>query len=124
MSSVTTLVEIPLDKRLDQISPERCARGNLYACEDVSRRQVLLIAQKISNLKAGIEELFPSETPAESSLFDASANKHRKGKTGAWAVHRLEPEEVRPFLAERRKFFTRTVIAATNPSAWRLEPVV
>ena len=32
------------------------------------------------------------ETPATSSLFDASVNKPRTGKTGSWAVHRLSSE--------------------------------
>ena len=60
--------------------------------------QVMLIATKVKNIQEGREQIFPCECPAVSSLFDASAMKTRKGRTGAWAVHRLAPNAV---LAER-----------------------
>ena len=118
----TTIVEVPVDQCVNQIEPERCCRGNLYVCEDVSRRQIMILAQKVANIQSALETL-GWETPATSSLFDASANKHRKGKTGAWAVHRLTSDELPRFVAERRKHFARTVIAATNPQAWQLVAV-
>ena len=119
----TTIVDVPLDQRVEQVRPERCSRGNLYVAEDVNRREVMLIGQKLSSIQQGIEALFPCESPAVSSLHDVSVNKHRKGKTGAWSVHRLSPEELSPFVAERRKFFARTVIATSNLSAWQLTTV-
>lgn len=118
-----SIVEVPSDQRLEQVRPERCSRGNLYVCEDMHRRQIMLVAQKITNIQAAIEELFPCETPAASSLFDASARKQHKGRTGAWSVQKLEPHELSPYLAERRKHFTRTVIATRNPAAWQFAQV-
>ena len=87
--------------------------------------QVMLIATctKVKNIQEGREQIFPCECPAVSSLFDASAMKTRKGRTGAWAVHRLAPNELPPFLAKRRKRFARTVVAATNTQAWQITPV-
>ena len=118
----TTIVEVPQDCRVDRVSPERCARGNLYVCEDLNRYQVMLIAQKAKNIQLAREELFPCESPAASSLFEASAKQLKRGRTGAWAVHRVAPDELPRFLAERRKRFGRTVIAASSVDAWRLTP--
>ena len=78
---------------------------------------------EVKNIQEGREQIFPCECPAVSSLFDASAMKTRKGRTGAWAVHRLAPNELPPFLAKRRKRFARTVVAATNTQAWQITPV-
>jgi hypothetical protein len=120
---MTTIVEMPSDQSLDRVDPEHCARrGNLYVCEDCDRHQLLILAQKVKNIEDALEEL-GWQVPATSSLFDAATCKQRKGKTGAWAVHRLPTEEVKAFLAQRRRHFARTVIAASNPKAWRFAPV-
>lgn len=118
-----TILNLPGDQRVTRIAPERNSKGNLYVAEDLSRHQVLICAQKMANIQAAIETLFPCESTSLASLFEASSFKLRKGKTGAWAVRRLAPDEAPTYLDEKRAHFGRTVIAATNPAHWHLQGV-
>ena len=119
-----TIVDVPGDQRVASIHPERYSNGNLYVCEDLRRRQVLICAQKMANIQAAIEALFPCESASLASLFEASSLRLKKGKTGAFAVRRLAPDEAPTYLDEKRHHFDRTVIAATNPAKWQLQEQV
>ena len=120
MSGSPTIVDIPVDQRLGQISAERCSKGHLYVCEDLKRKQLIVVAQRMRNIQACLEALFPCETASLASLYEASDLKLRKGRTGAWAVRRLAPDEASSYLDEKRRQYERAVIAATNPTNWQL----
>ena len=118
-----TIVDVPGDQRVASIGNERCSKGNLFICEDMSRRQVLICAQKMVNIQAAIWELFPCERASLASLFEASSGVLRKGKTGAWAVRKLAPTEAPSYLDEKRRHYDRTILATTNPAHWHLQAV-
>jgi hypothetical protein len=102
-----------------RLTRSAAAPGNMYVCEDAERHQLMILSQKVKNIQDALDAL-GWDAPAASSLFDAASYKQRKGKTGAWAVHKLSSEDLPRFVAERRRHFARTVIAATDPSAWQL----
>jgi hypothetical protein len=121
--SSPTIVDIPADQRLSQISAERCSKGHLYVCEDMHRKQLIVIAQRMRNIQECLEVLFPCENVSLASLYEASDLKLRKGKTGAWSVRKLAPDEAPTYLDEKRRLYARTVIATTNPIKWHLHTV-
>ena len=89
-------------------------------CEDMHRKQLIVVAQRMRNIQECLEELFPCESASLASLYEASDLKLRKGRTGAWAVRKLHPDEAPGYLDEKRRQYGRAVIAATNPIKWHL----
>jgi hypothetical protein len=117
---MTNLVlELPTTKRLASVSPEIHSKKHVYAAEDVLRRQVLIVAQRMIAVQSAIEDTC-GEPCSLASLFESATLKLRKGRTGSFRVHRLLPEELPAFLDEQRPRFARVVIAAHDPQRWQL----
>ena len=121
MTTLST-VEIPDHQRVASIENEIYSKGFCYAAEDVARRQLLVVAQRMVNVQRAIEEQC-GESISLASLFESATMKLRKGKTGSFRVVKLAPSEVPSYLDERRPHFDRLVIAASNADKWRLQQV-
>lgn len=115
------ILDIQPYERLCAVHPEMYAKGFCYAAEDVLRRQVVIVAQRMTHVQQAIEDIC-GEPLSLSSLFESATLKLRKGRTGSFRVHRLTPEEVPHYLDERRGRFSRIVIAARtgNTRKWHL----
>ena len=107
-------------KRLASVQSERCSKGHAYIAEDVCRRQVMCVSQKMVNLQAAIEETC-NEQYALASLFESATMKLRKGRTGSFKVHRVAPKDLPCFLNERGCQYGRVLVAASNPSCWQVQ---
>ena len=115
------LVEVPLGTRLNSVEPEFYSKGHIYAAEDVLRRQVLVLAQRMKHVQTAIEDPDICGEPISlASLFESCNLQLRRGRTGSFKVTRLAPSEAPSFVDERAKRFGRVVIAATNASKWEL----
>ena len=121
MATLST-VEIPDHQRVASIENEIYSKGFCYAAEDVARRQLLVIAQRMINVQKAIEEQC-GESISLASLFESATMKLRKGKTGSFRIVKLSPAEVPSYLDERRSHFGKLVIAASNADKWRLAQV-
>ena len=119
---MVSTVEIPDHQRVASIENEIHSKGYCYAAEDVARRQLLVIAQRMVNVKQAIEEEC-GESISLASLFESAAMKLRKGKTGSFRVVKLAPSEVPSYLDERRAHFGKLLIAANNADKWQLKQV-
>ena len=54
---MTNLVlELPTTKRLASVSPEIHSKKHVYAAEDVLRRQVLIVAQRMIAVQSAIDD--------------------------------------------------------------------
>lgn len=115
MTMTLSTVEIPDHQRVASIENEIHSKGHIYAAEDVSRRQLLVIAQRMINVQRVIEEQC-GECISLASLFESATMKLRKGKTGSFRVVKLSPAEVPSYLDERRAHFGKLVIA-TSPTS-------
>ena len=118
MTMLSTL-EIPDDQRIASINNEIYSKGHCYAAEDVARKQLLVVAQRMINVQRAIEEQC-GESISLASLFESASMKLRKGKTGGFRVVKLAPSEVPSYLDERRAHFGKLVIAASNADKWQL----
>ena len=116
------VLELPPNKRLASIRPEIHSKNCYYCAEDVLRRQVLIVAQRMVGIQTAIED-YVGEPVSIASLFESASLKQRKGRTGSFRVHRLNVEEMPGFLDERRQRFDRVLIAAVNPHKWELVEV-
>ena len=117
-----TILNLPNNQRVASIENEIYSKGHCYLAEDVARRQLLVVAQRMVNVQRAIEEQC-GESISLASLFESATMKLRKGKTGSFRVVRLPPSEVPSYLDERRGHYDRLVIAATVPDKWRLAQV-
>lgn len=117
--TMLSTVEIPENQRIASIGNEFYSKGHVYAAEDVARKQLLVIAQRMVNVQRAIEEQC-GESISLASLFESASMKLRKGKTSGFRVVRLAPTEVPGYLDERRTHFDKLVIAATNADKWTL----
>lgn len=115
-----TFVDLERDQRLTSVENEIHSKGRVYVAEDVARRQLLVIAQRMINIQHAIEER-SGETISLASLFESSSKKLRKGVTSGYRVVRLSAEALPGYLDERRAHFDKTVISATNPTKWLLQ---
>ena len=122
MTTTLSTVEIPDNQRIASIGNEIYSKGFCYAAEDVARRQLLVVAQRMVNVQKAIEEQC-GESISLASLFESATMKLRKGKTGGFRVLRLAPSEVPSYLEERRHHFDKLVIAASNTNKWQLAQV-
>lgn len=117
-----TIVDLAPDHHLASISNEIHSKGNVFAAEDVTRRQLLVVAQKMQNIQHAIEECV-GESNSLASLFEASSLKLRKGRTGSFRVVKLSKDEVAKYLEERKSHFHRVCIAASDPNRWTVQPM-
>lgn len=115
----TTVFEVPSHKRLASVRPELHSKKHVYAAEDVLRRQILVVGQRMIAVQSAIEDTV-GEPCSLASLFESATMKLRKGRTGSFRVHRLLPEELPAFLDEQRPRFARVVISTRNPAHWQL----
>ena len=116
------IVDLAPNDRLAAIGNEIYAKGNVFAAEDVTRRQLLVLGQKMANIQLAIEECV-GEGLSLASLFEAASMKIRKGRTGSFRVVKLRKEDVADYLAERKAQFQRVCIATTDPARWSLQQV-
>ena len=116
------IVDLSPDDRLDTIGHEIYAKGNVFAAEDVTRRQLLVLGQKMANIQLAIEECC-GEGLSLASLFEAASMKIRKGRTGSFRVVKLRKEDEAEYLNERKAHFQRVCIATTDPNRWPLQQV-
>ena len=116
------IVDLSPSDRLGDIGNEIYAKGNVFAAEDVTRRQLLVLWQKMANIQHAIEECV-GEGLSLASLFEAASMKIRKGRTGSFRVVRLRKEDVADYLNERKAHFQRVCIATNNPNRWVLQQV-
>lgn len=113
---------VPRSMRVASTRKEMWAkRGRVYAAEDVLRRSVLIVAQRMSHLRLAIEDLV-GEPVSLASLYEAAQMKQRKGRTGSFAVRALELDALPSYLDSERWRFDDLVIATPNLDAWRLAP--
>ena len=117
-----TIVDVSSDHTLASFRNEIHSKGNVFVAEDVTRRQLLVVAQKMQNIQLAIEEVC-GESNSLASLFEASSFKLRKGKTGSFRVVKLDKEKVSQYLEERKPHFERVCIATTDPARWSLQLV-
>ena len=116
-----TMLEVPIGTRLSTVEPEIYSKGHVYAAEDVLRRQVLVLAQRMRHVQTAIEDPDVCGEPVSlASLFESCNLQLRRGRTGSFKVTRLAPSEAPSFVDERANRFGRVVIAATNPAKWQL----
>ena len=118
MTKLSTL-EIPDNQRIASINNEIYSKGHVYAAEDVARKQLFVVAQRMINVQRAIEEQC-GESISLASLFESASMKLRKGKTSGFRVVKLAPTEVPGYLDERRAHFGKLVIAASNADKWQL----
>ena len=116
------MVEILDHQRIASVDTEIHSKGSCYAAEDVTRRQLLVIAQRMINVQKVIEEEC-GESISLASLFESATMKLRKGKTGSFRVIKLAPSDVPRYLDERRAHFGKLIIATSNADKWRLQTV-
>ena len=116
-----TVVDVPNNQRLASVAQEYYSKGRVYAAEDVLRRQILVVAQRMKHVQTAIEDpRICGEPVSLASLFESCNLQLRRGRTGSFKVTRLAPSEAPSFVDERAKRFGRVVIAATNPAKWQL----
>ena len=114
----TTLVDVPADQRIAEVSKERRATGVVYSAEDV-RRTLLVVAQTVPRIQSAIKTLC-NETVSRTSVFESASLQLRKGCTGSWLIRRHDASELPAFVDERRCLYGRVVISADNPRKWKL----
>ena len=119
MAAEPMLIELPTEKRLYSVRREIRTKGYAYLCEDVRRRDVLVVAQRMRYVAYACEELC-CETCAISSLYESATLALKKGKTGSFRVRRATLDELPSLLEERRRFYKRTVLAICNETKWSL----
>ena len=119
MTPTPTVVELPTHLRLAAVRHEIHSKKNCFVAEDVLRHQVLIIGARMAAIQSVIEDEV-GEPCSLASLYEASALKQRKGRTGSFRVHKLSPETLPAFLDEQRKRYARVVIAAHDPARWHL----
>ena len=117
-----TILDIPMNQQLSSIRKEIYCKGNIFAAEDVTRKQLLVLAQRMQSIQHAIEECC-GESNSLASLFEASSLKLRKGRTGSFRVVKLSKDEVAKSLEERKPHFQRVCIATNDPSRWSLQQV-
>ena len=122
MMLLPQIVDLGPDQRLASIANEIYAKGNVFAAEDITRRQLLVLGQKMTNIQHAIEECV-GEDLSLASLFEAASMKIRKGRTGSFRVVRMHKEDVGAYLNERMGHFQRVCIATTDPNRWPLQQV-
>ena len=113
------VVDLPVHKRISSVQPEIHSKGHVYVAEDVLRRQILVLAQRMVAVQTVIEDIV-GEPCSLASLFESATLRLRKGRTGSFRVHRLSAEQLPAFLDERRQRFSRVVIATRNLDHWQL----
>ena len=117
-----TILDIPSSHQLSSFTNEIYAKGNVFAAEDITRKQLLVVAQKMQNIQHAIEEVC-GESNSLASLFEASSLKLRKGKTGSFRVIKLDKDQVAQYLEERKPHYQRVCIATSDPARWTLQQV-
>ena len=108
--------------RLEKVSAELYSRGNVFCAEDVCRRDILIIAQRVANLVTAIEDT-TGETPTKSCLYDSSNAALRRGRHGSFKVSKLTPANIPTWLDHTRPRYKNVYIAANNPRCWQMQSV-
>ena len=90
---IPTVVDVPSNQRLASVAQEYYSKGRVYAAEDVLRRQILVVAQRMKHVQTAIEDIC-GEPCSIASLFESADLKLRKGRTGSFRVVRLDRKSV------------------------------
>ena len=117
------MLDLPDDKRVALIESEMYSKGHCYVAEDMVRRQLIVIGQRMVHIQSAIEE-HCGEVISLASLFESATLKLRKGTTKSFRVVRMPPSDVPKYLDERRAQFDKLVIAASNADKWQLQSTV
>ena len=51
-----TVVDVPSNQRLASVAQEYYSKGRVYAAEDVLRRQIIVVAQRMKHVQTAIED--------------------------------------------------------------------
>ena len=114
------LIQIRDDQRLHSCEPELYTRGHVYAAEDVTRKQMLIVAQKVANLAHAIADT-TGESPPIACLYESANSLVRRGRVGSFKVNRMRPEDLPGWLDAARRRYDQLVISASNPHSWRIQ---
>ena len=117
-----TLIQMPSDQRLERVNKEMYGRGNVFAAEDVCRRDILILSQRVANLVTAIEDT-TGESPTKSCLYESANCLLRRGRHGSFRVSKMTPRDLPDWLDQTRGRYSRVVIAANNPHCWKLQSV-
>ena len=116
------LIQVPNDQRIEKVNPELHAHGNVFCAEDVCRKDILILSQRVVNLVGAIEET-AGEAPTKSCLYESANASLRRGRHGSFRVLKMQPGEVPAWLDAARRQYRRVYIAANNPHCWKIQPV-
>ena len=122
MGADPTLIPVLKNQRLVKCNKELYGRGNIFAAEDVCRRDLIIISQRIANLVVAIEDTV-GESATKSCLYDSSNALLKRGRHGSFKVSRMTPTDLPEWLDNARARYQRVVIAANNPNCWEIAPV-
>ena len=120
MGADPTLINVPNERRLAKLSRELHGRGNVFCAEDVCRRDILIVAQRVANLITAIEDT-TGEAPTKSCLYDSANALLRRGRHGSFKVSKVTPADLPDWLDNTRARYQRVVIAANNPNCWEIK---
>ena len=98
---------------------ELYSHGHVYAAKD-RRRQYLIIGQRLSAIRDVIADTV-GEDVALSSLYVGASHALRKGYTHSFMIERIPLSELKDFSATEGHRFERVLIAAHQPSCWKVE---
>jgi hypothetical protein len=109
MAPPLKLFDLPADVRVKAVRGEIHTKGHAYMCEDVRRKQLLVVGQRMRHIQEACEQLC-GEACALSSLFESASAALKRGRTGSFAVQRVTRDELPALLEERRRLYGRMML--------------